>query len=143
MVTSCRYCSEPLYFERNSNGKFVPYEQNTRDIHDCPRRESSYSSFSSYNNNYDSNNNTITDSESAKTYYAENEKTCDYCKKRIWFDPNVKSRAGKFIPLSYDTGDKHACSGNPYYSNSKNNKIKFFDKFNNTGRLVSDANRIK
>jgi hypothetical protein len=35
---ACKYCSEPLYFEKNENDKFVPMKVYSREPHDCPER---------------------------------------------------------------------------------------------------------
>jgi hypothetical protein len=112
MAIPCKFCSEPLYFEVNSNGKYVPYEQDSREPHDCPNRISSYSGGyggGGYSSNRQSNKVTL----------------CNYCSKRIKFSTEYKSYNDKFVPLNYEddseTGDPtpHMCSENPYYSGKK------------------------
>lgn len=107
MVTQCRFCSEPLYFEKNSNGKYVPYEQDSREPHSCPNRVSSYSG-GGYGSSGNRQSNKVT--------------LCKYCNSRIKFSTEYKSYNDKFVPLNYvddpETGDPtpHMCSENPYYS---------------------------
>ena len=109
MVTQCRYCSEELYFEKNDNGKYVPYEQDTREPHSCPNRISSYGSGGGYSGGGSNSN------RQSKVIL------CRYCSKRIKFSTEYKSYNDKFVPLNYEddpeTGDPtpHMCSQNPYY----------------------------
>ena len=40
---------------------------------------------------------------------------CYHCQKEIHFDPDVKSKNGKYIPLSGKTGTtKHSCTAKPF-----------------------------
>ncbi|MFL6402912.1 MAG: hypothetical protein ACJ71M_05495 [Nitrososphaeraceae archaeon] len=68
---------------------------------------------------------------SSSSYYDRKETLCNYYNKRIKFDPNVKSKAGKFIPLTYDTGEKQLCTQNPHYKNkhgsSNSSGMRVFD----------------
>ena len=119
-MVACRYCSESLYNEKNENDKYVPTEVSTREPHDCPERQNIYedrdgNSFETGRSSGSSSNY----GSSSSSYYDRKETLCNYYNKRIKFDPNVKSKAGKFIPLTYDTGEKHSCTQNPYYKNKR------------------------
>jgi hypothetical protein len=109
MATSCRYCSEELYFERNSNGKFVPMEESKREPHSCPNRPSNYSG------GYGNSNSGFKNKQAKITL-------CKYCSNRIRFSTEYKSYNDKFIPLNYEEDEEtgeltpHMCSENPYYS---------------------------
>jgi hypothetical protein len=94
---SCRQCGQPITFHNKHisqrTGKKIPLDVETHEPHDCPARR-------------DQQQQSEQSPQPQQRRYYECRKGCG---QEIYFDTNIKSQSGKWIPLDKETGKPHQC----------------------------------
>ena len=96
MSLLCRLCGERIKFDdkhvSERTGKRIPLDVDTEEPHDCPARRDQQQQ-----------------GELQQTQQRRYHQCIKGCGQEIYFDANNKTQAGKWIPLSKDTGLPHQC----------------------------------